>query len=313
MADQTSSGARRYVAILNPAAGGGRCGKRAPEVLERLRAAGLEIDVRRTAAAGDGERIARAALREGARNFIAIGGDGTSYEIINGLFSPESGDALPDAPEHRPSLGFLPMGTGNSFLRDFTDEGADYSIEALIAGRRRPCDVIRVHHTRGVLHFINIFSIGFVADVGAMRNNRFSALGEFGYIVAVVAKVVSLAATRFPMRLDKGAEDRAPVTFISINNSKFTGGKMMMAPGADTGDGRLDVIRVGAMGRGSLLATFPKIFKGTHLRHPAVSALQAKEVDFQLDGDLDVMIDGEMLRIQPTHLEVVPEAVNVIA
>ncbi len=115
------------------------------------------------------------------------------------------------------------------------------------------------------------------------------------------------------MRLDKGSEDRAPVTFISINNSKFTGGKMMMAPGADTGDGQLDVVRVGEMGRGSLLATFPKIFKGTHLQHPAVSALQAKEVDFELDGDLDVMIDGEMLRIQPTHLEVVPEAVNVIA
>ena len=104
-----------------------------------------------------------------------------------------------------------------------------------------------------------------------------------------------------------------PVTFISINNSKFTGGKMMMAPGAETGDGKLDVIRVGEMGRGSLLATFPKIFKGTHLQHPAVSAQQAKEVDFQLDGDLDVMIDGEMLRIQPTHLEVVPEAMNVIA
>jgi YegS/Rv2252/BmrU family lipid kinase len=283
--------------------------------LAELRAAGLDIDTRTTTARGDGERIARDAYREGCRDFIAVGGDGTTYELINGIFSPEGGaGALPVIEEgERPNLGFLPMGTGNSFLRDFSEHGAAHAITSLTGGARRDCDLVRVHHRAGVLHFINIFSIGFVADVAALRNNRFAALGEFGYVVAVVARVLGLAPSRFPMALDGGPMDQAKSTFISINNSTFTGGKMIMAPDADPSDGLIDVIRVGAMSRGTLLATFPKIFKGTHVHHPAVTAATAREIVLELDGELDVMIDGELLRIHPTRLEVIPKALQVIA
>ncbi len=212
----------------------------------------------------------------------------------------------------RPSLGFLPLGTGNSFLRDFTDQGATYAIEALKSGKRQPCDVIRVTHTAGVLHYINIFSIGFVADVCATRNRRFPGLGEFGYSLSTVLRVATLRPYVFPMRTDgRSGEDREPLTFLSINNSRFTGGKMMMAPDANTRDGLLDIIRVGRMGRISLLRTFPKIFEGTHVAHPAVACHQAPGVDFKLDAEVDAMIDGEMLKLNPTRLEVIPSAIDV--
>jgi len=295
----------RYLAVVNPAAGGGACGRHAPAAIDRLRQSGIEVDVLETRGPGEAREHARRESHSGRRDFIAVGGDGTSFEIVNGLLDdPQPGE--------RPTLGFLPLGTGNSFLRDFTDQGAEYAIEALKADRRRPCDVIRVTHTAGTMHYINIFSIGFVAEVGATRNRRFPALGEFGYTLSTVLCVATLRPHVFPMRIAGQPEyDRAPLTFLSVNNSRYTGGKMMMAPDANTRDGLLDIIRVGEMGRVSLLRTFPKIFKGTHVQHPAVACHQAPSVDFALDGEVDVMIDGEMLKFNPTRLEVVPGAIDV--
>ena len=107
------SGQKAYLAIVNPAAGGGRSRKLLGPALERLRSGGVAIELAETKGGGDATRIAREAYRSGQRRFIAVGGDGTSYEIVNGLF-PEALD------DERPTLGFLPLGTGNSFLRDFT-------------------------------------------------------------------------------------------------------------------------------------------------------------------------------------------------
>src|SRR4029077_17394903 len=116
--------------IVNPAAGGGRCGRLAPAALERLRAGGLELEVRQTTRRGDATVLARDAYSAGHRNFIGVGGDGTSFEIVNGIFSAA-------ASEGRATLGFLPLGTGNSFLRDFTNRGAEFAIAAILGRRRR--------------------------------------------------------------------------------------------------------------------------------------------------------------------------------
>jgi len=295
-----------FLAIMNPAAGGGRCGKKAPEALAKLRDAGIEIEVMETHAPGDGVTYARRAWEDGHRNFIAVGGDGTGYEVVNGLFpaAAESGET--------PNLGFLPLGTGNSFLRDFTEDGANYSIQALIDGRQRPCDVIQLETREGqLLHYINILSIGFTADVGALTNRRFKPLGEPGYILAVVTEVARLKARPLPMAVDGGAMDDEPMTFVSFNNSRYTGGQMMMAPHADTADGFAALVKVGRMGRATLLQTFPKIFKGTHVSHPAISTAKVKTVEFELDEPVELMIDGEVIKGTPTRLKVLPGALTV--
>ena len=104
----------RFLAVVNPAAGGGRCGKLAGPALEKLRAAGVELEVIETRTPGQATRFVLDAYRAGYRRFIAVGGDGTSYEIVNGLFPGAEG-------VERPTLWFLPLGTGNSVLRDFTE------------------------------------------------------------------------------------------------------------------------------------------------------------------------------------------------
>ena len=294
-----------WLAIVNPAASGGRCGKQFPAALERLREGGVAVDVAETKAAGEGAAIARAAWAEGRRRFIAVGGDGTSFEIVNGLFP-----AAQESSE-RPRLGFLPMGTGNSFLRDFTEQGAEHSIAALLEDRSRPCDVARLHHKAGVMHWINILSIGFVADVNGLRARRFKSWGEFGYVAAVVTAVTSLRSRAFPLCCDGGERDDGAMVFASFNNSKFTGGKMMMAPNADTGDGLVDFIRVGPLGRFALLRTFPKIFTGEHLRNPAVREAKHRRIDFDVTDEIDVMIDGEAERVIPVAIDLLPAALDV--
>lgn len=295
---------RSYLAIVNPAAGGGRCGRMCRAALEELRGHGIDVDVRETSAAGEATEIARRAAAEGVRHFIAVGGDGTSYEIVNGLFPLAGGD---DAP----TLGFLPLGTGNSFLRDFTSDGVPFAREAITDNRLRVCDVLRLRHREGVIHYINLLSIGFVADVNGRRARRYKHWGEAGYVAAVLREIAALESRAFPLSLEGAPFDRDPMVFASFNNSRFTGGKMMMAPEADTADGLIDYIRVAPLSRLDLLRTFPKIFKGTHTQNPAVTTRKVRHVRFELNEPIDVMVDGEALEVVPLELDILPGALLV--
>ncbi len=301
----------QFLAVVNPAAGGGRCGKEYPAALERLEDAGLEIEVVETSAPGDAVDLVRDAWAKGQRRFLAVGGDGTGYELVNGMF-PAALDDDGDPPQ----LGFLPLGTGNSFLRDFMrpgdKDGAAHALGALLERRTRTVDVVRIVHDQGENVFINLFAIGFAADVNS-RAARHKNLGEFGYIGSVVAETLGLAAKPYPIREDDGTWKEAPAAFIAICNSKFTGGTMMMAPDADTADGKVDVIHVGDLGRVGLLRAFPKLFKGRHVELDTVSASQPSRVEFRLEGPTNIMLDGEALHVQPKLIEVLPGALQVFA
>ncbi|RMG93776.1 MAG: diacylglycerol kinase family lipid kinase [Deltaproteobacteria bacterium] len=295
------------LAIVNPEAGGGRCGRAAGQVLERLRARGLAVDETHTHAPGEAVEIASRAFEAGRRHFVAVGGDGTAHEVVNGIFRH------PTAPEAGVHLGFLPLGTGNSFLRDFSDEGAPYAERCLAEGRTRPCDVLACEHEGGTLYFINLLSTGFVAKVNDLRQFRLRRLGEFGYVAAVVAQVAGLAAERMPILLDGELRIDDDLAFCSFNNSKFTGGKMMMAPSADPADGFIEVVVVRALPRRRLLAAFPRIFRGTHVELPEVSVHRAREVVFEMPRRQALMVDGEAVRLSPRRLGVLPGALTIYA
>jgi len=296
----------RMLAVVNPAAGGGKCGRLAPAALAKLREAGIEIEVRETRAPGEGTTIGREAYAAGYRKFLAVGGDGTSFEIVNGVFQES-------LTQGRIALGFLPLGTGNSFLRDFTDRGAEYALEAIVAGRRQSCDVLKLTHAEGTLYFINLLSMGFAADVAALVNRRFKGLGELGYLLGVMTGMAQLRRRAFPVRLDDDAEyDRSRCLFLSFNNSKFTGGKMMIAPLAETSSGQVEYVRWGPIGRLGLVRMLPRLYDGTHLEHPLAERRAARRVEFELDGPVDVMVDGEVMTVECRRIEVLPGALDVM-
>jgi diacylglycerol kinase (ATP) len=299
---------KEMLAIVNRSAGGGRAGKLAAAALDRLRASGIEVDAVNTSGPGDATRLAREAYEKGYRTFISVGGDGTGFEIVNGLF-PEALNS-----SNRVALGFLPLGTGNSFLRDFSKAGLQHATQALLAEKRRRCDVLKLTHATGVLYYINLLSVGFTADVTALANRRFKRLGEAGYVLAVLGSLMRLRRRAFPLRLDSTVEfDTERCLFLTFNNSKYTGGKMMIAPKAESDSGLIEYVRWGPIGRLALLKNFPTLFDGTHLSHPRASRASASRIEFNLEGPVDVMVDGEVLTIQPKLLEVLPGALDVIA
>lgn len=283
--------------IVNPNAGGGRCGRQVDHVLARLKERGLKFHVVWTKRPGHATQLARAAYRQGERRFVAVGGDGTAFEVVNGIMP---------APD-RATLGFLPLGTGNSFLRDFTERGVDHCVDTLAAGQTRACDLIRIHHDDGILYSINLVCLGFPADVASVTNRRFKFLGRFGYVLGVLAKLARLPR---PVIAYDGHRERC--LYVTFANSKYTGGTMMIAPRADPSDGLIELVHVRPMGRLRLLRVFPRIFKGTFLELPEVERRGVKRVGFDLDGAMDVMIDGEVFTLRCTALECVPHALDVI-
>jgi YegS/Rv2252/BmrU family lipid kinase len=294
-----------WFTIVNPAAGGGRCGKRADEALDRLRRAGLSLDVHRTSRAGDASELARRGWDEGFRRFLSVGGDGTSFEIVNGLF-PHVGD-------ERPTLGMLPLGTGNSFLRDFGIKSERDALRALEAGHTRRIDVVKATHADGTLHYINLLSVGFSAEAGELTNRRFKAFGPAGYVAAVLITASRLHCPVFSVKVDGDALDARPCVLLSFSNSRYTAGTMMMAPHADATDGALDVIRIGEMGRLSFVKSFPSIFVGKHVLRPEVEETRATHVELELDGPVDVMVDGEVEHLWLERLDVLPSVLEVVA
>jgi diacylglycerol kinase (ATP) len=275
--------------------------------LERLRAGGVEVEVVETQGVGDATRIAREAYGRGRRRFIAVGGDGTSYEVVNGLF-PEASAGEP------PTLGFLPLGTGNSFLRDFSDRGVEHAIESLIAGRSQACDVLRLRHRDGVIHYINLLSVGFPADVATLRARRFSRQGELGYVISIFLGLARLRRRPFPVRADGEKEfDRRRCLFLTFNNSKFTGGTMMIAPKAEVNSGLIEYVRWGAIGRLGLIGNLPRLYDGTHIEHPRAERKAVRRVEFDLKEPVDVMVDGEVLTLHCEELDVLPGVLNVAA
>ena len=295
-----------FFAVVNPAAGGGRCRKLVQPALDRLRASGIKLEAVETAAAGQGTQLTRDAWARGFRKFIAVGGDGTSYEIVNGLFPRRESD-------DPATLAFLPLGTGNSFLREFTDRGVEHAIEALLAARSQPCDVLRLRHAEGVLHYINLLAMGFAADVATLRARRFSSWGELGYQSSIFISLARFRRRPFPLQVDgEDKIDRRPCLFLTFNNSKFTGGTMMIAPKADVNDGLIEYVRWGPIGRVGLIRNLPTLYDGTHIHHPMAERREAKRIDFHLDAPVDVMVDGEVLTLQCQTLDVLPSALNVV-
>jgi diacylglycerol kinase (ATP) len=295
----------RFFAIVNPAAGGGRSAKLAGPALARLREAGIGVDVIASTGSGHAVDLAREAYGQGYRRFLAVGGDGTAHEILNGVFSA-------GVPQKRISLGFLPLGTGNSFLRDFTTDGTESSLQAILADRKRSVDLIRLTHSSGQIYSFNLLSVGFTADVGALANRYFKRLGQLGYLLGVFVRVAQLRRRAFALRCDDDQDwDERRCLFLTFNNSKYTGGTMLIAPHADPADGLIEFVRWGPIGRCGLLRMLPRLYNGTHIEHPLASRRRVRHVEFNVRSPVDVMIDGEIAKLECRSLDLLPAAVEI--
>jgi len=254
-----------------------------------------------------------------------VGGDGTGHEILNGIFGRATiaqhagaerraaqGATAERDPGDRVAMGFLPLGTGNSFLRDYTREGAKASLQALLERRTRTIDLMRLTHSTGEMYSFNLVSVGFTANVGALTNRHFKPFGHLGYLLGVFVRLAQLRPLTFAVRCDEDQDwDRRPCLFLTFNNSAYTGGTMWIAPSADPSDGLIEYVHWGPIGRFAALRMLPTIYDGRHMQHPQASRRAVRHVEFNMPEAVDVMVDGEVLALQCRTLDIVPGAVDV--
>lgn len=291
-------------AIVNRTAGGGRAHHQARGALSRLKQRGVVLEVVFTEGPKHAYELARRAAAEGWRRFLSVGGDGTASEVVNGLVAARLAEEC--------ELAMLPLGTGNSFLRDFGIADVETASKAIARGSSRPIDLIRLTHDEGEIHFINTMGTGFVARAGELTNARFKSLGAAGYIAAVLICIARLRYERNKLRYG-GTFDDAETVLTSFSNSQYTGGTMRMAPDADVADGLLDVIRAGRFRRFELTAAFARIFKGKHTELEKVWTRQVDRVEFVEPARQPVLIDGDLFHLTPLSIDVLPGALRLIS
>lgn len=284
--------------MLNPHARFGRARRLQPEVEGAFRARGIAAEFRLTEFPGHGTELV-AGMEAGCYDgVVAAGGDGTLFEVVNGLYALEPAD--------RPPLGVLPLGTGNAFARDLELRSGDWqeALDIIAGGRLRKVDVGQVTTLVERFHFINIIGWGFVVDSG-LAARRFKLAGDGAYTLGVLTAMASLKTQSLRIELD-GQVIEQDNLLGEVSNSRYTGTHFLIAPDARLDDGLFDVTLVRRLSRRRLLRLFPTIYDGRHLEFEEVTARQARHVRVTEPAGLPLMPDGEFRGHTPLEIQCIP-------
>ncbi|HUF07218.1 MAG TPA: diacylglycerol kinase family protein [Candidatus Binatia bacterium] len=290
--------------IVNPTAGGGRAARLVPWLRERL-ASRPEAALHVTRRAGEGEELAAEALGQGHDRIVAVGGDGTVQEVVNGLLSTSSGV----------ELGIVPVGTGNDLARSVgLPVDAAEAWRVAIGRSTRTIDAARARNGDGAERwFASAGGIGFDAQVAAaMAGRRGRGAGRAGYLLTTLSELRRFENRRVQITVDDERTTR-DVLFVAVANGAFYGGGMRIAPDARVDDGRLDVCVVGDISRLTVLRELPNLYRGTHVRHPSVTMLAGRTIEIDGDGGTRAHLDGEPFGTLPLDVRIEPRSLVVAA
>jgi diacylglycerol kinase (ATP) len=302
----------RWRAVVNPSAGRGRTRKLLPRLTEGFARTGLDVDVRVSTDLDDAVHLAREAF-DGGRGVVACGGDGTVNAL--GGVAAESGGVL----------AIVPTGAGNDFARHLGLERRRWvdTIPLLTAGQVGTVDLGRAELTgpgddsnggATVRWFTSVANAGFDSEANRWANGVQWASGTTLYVLAVLRTLAAYRPHRFRLTVD-GKDHDIEAWLVAVGNTRGYAGGMLITPGAELDDGQLDVCVVGAVSRTAFLRSFPRVFRGTHVSHPAVDMYRGKVIELaSLDDSVPIELYGAGERIGPlpARMEAVPAALQVI-
>lgn len=305
--------------IVNPASAVGKTGRDWPATQARLEAALGPLAAHFTERAGEAAGLTRLALEAGAGTIIALGGDGTFSEVLNGFMDPET--ELPRNPEA--AMGVLASGTGVDFMRSLpTLADPEAQIATLASGKTKPIDVglIALQAPDGALRkrfFLNACSLGLSAAIAAGVNRDRAgkaASGRFSYLVSAFRVLIKQRASAVEISFDGGPAETQKLALLALMNGKYAGGGLKLGPMAQLDSGRFEAIEVGDVGPLDLVLNAHRLFRGTHLSHPQishrpVSVLEARPVD---ETNVRMEADGELIGRLPARIKILPGVLPLI-
>ncbi len=303
----------RTQVIINPHSANGSTGRRWKIIREELRRAIGDFDECFTERTGHATELAREGLRAGCERIVAVGGDGTNNEVVNGFFE----QGRPVNPQA--ALGFIPRGTGGDFRKTLgIGKRLEECLPVLQAGRVRPVDVgsATFHDGAGQQirrHFINITSFGIGGLVDALVNRSSKALGgRLSFLLATARALFSYRNRSIRLRVDDAFDERLTINNVAVANGQYFGGGMWVAPKASPDDGLFDVVILGDLSRGEVIRGSRRIYRGTHLEMPKVRWLRGRRVVAESDEEVLIDMDGEQPGRLPITCELLPGALRLI-
>jgi YegS/Rv2252/BmrU family lipid kinase len=292
----------RAVVVVNPAAGGGRTERRWPALRDELRRLGLVFEWAPTTGRGAATALARAAAQAGADLVVAVGGDGTLSEVVNGV-----ADAPPG-----PTVGALLTGRGRDAVRNL-GLAADPSTAArrLVEGADVRVDLVRAEWSDGSRRYaVGSTGAGFDARVAA-RSTTGGGRGTLPYLAGVLATLSEHVPVAAEIERDGAPAWSGRLSLAVAANGPYFGGGMKIAPGADVTDGLLDLVVLGDLGRLELLRWLPSVYRGAHLASPKVTLSRARRVTIRPARALPVHVDGEVAPSTPVTFRACPGALRL--
>lgn len=296
------------VLICNVRSGKGGVAKVLPEIVAALEERGLEHEVRLTERPGHAIELAREASHEGKRFLVAVGGDGTIHEVVNGMIEKD----VPIVDE--PVLGVVAAGTGSDFIKTFGLPSAPtVAVSHLDGDDSFAIDIGKIVYQEDgeevTRYFPNIAEVGIGADVVARAQRLPRWLGPTVYLAAfwLVMRKHKIARVKVDL-VDRTYE--GPANNIVVANCQFFGGGMKIAPKAAPTDGLLD-IQVEHARKREAITIMPKIFKGEHLPHPDIEEFKRVRCSVESDRPLLIEADGEVLGHTPARFEVLRDLIRL--
>jgi diacylglycerol kinase (ATP) len=295
--------------IVNPVAGGGRGGALCPKLQDELHSQGVVFDTVVTEGPDHAVELARQAVADGCRLLVAVGGDGTIHEVVNGLVT---GGQVPEGV----TLGAVSCGTGSDFARTVgLEQEPMAAVQRLIHGVDRRIDLGVIHCLRDgqeiIEYFPNSAGLGFDGEVADRSNRMTKRLGaRFHYLLSLVITLVAYRNKNIVVTLDdRTVEMRS--NFLVAANGRYFGGGMHIAPDATPDDGLFDVVIAGDLGKIELLRLLPSVYKGTHLSHPKAYVYRSRSVHVEATERMMLQADGECVGEAPVTFSLLPGALTV--
>lgn len=299
--------------LVNPTSANGTTREVWPKIAEEMQRRGLEFETHMTTAVGNATDAVRDALKRGKTTIIAVGGDGTANEAVNGFFSGET----PINPDAR--LGIISRGTGCDLIKSLGIP-KDYpgALDVIAANRERAIDLALVEYTQddgspGQRWFANIADVGLGAAV-CKRVNRVSksAGGMLSFLTGTLWTALSYKNPHARVIADGKTVYDGPMILAAAANGNFFGGGMLLAPTASINDGKLELLVVRAMSKLRLFINLPKIYKGKHLSHPKIDLYQVEEIEVIGEKPIAIELDGENPGNTPVRIRARREAIKVL-
>ena len=296
--------------ILNPTAGRGSAAKRQGDLVHALKRVFPRFEIVETRESGDGERLARKALRSGASFIVAAGGDGTLHEVVNGFF--DGGRAV--APEA--TLGILPAGTGSDFAR-LLSKGTAADLDTWVARLKRGkilrTDVGHVSWKSGRRYFINITDVGLGGEAALRVKQGLSYVPKrLVYLASGLLSLASFRPAEVAVLLASGEVIRETALMVVVANGQYFGVGMHIAPRAKIDDGLFDLYIIRDRSIIGTLAGISKMYRGAIGNMPGVIYRQVKGLEITSETPLSLDIDGEPLGTLPAQFDIVPAAIKLI-